>query len=129
MVAQRVKLRFFLDHNVPDSIGRYLRGRGHSVLRLRHQMPEDSPDAVVATAALKSGRILVSVDKDFNSQRFMQNRFEGLSRIALSGDGPTLLPAMKEHIETLEFRFELAERKKATGVVAHLKIGQLRFRS
>ena len=128
-MAGRAKLRFFTDHNVPDSIGNYLRGRGHSVVRLRHHMPDNSKDPVVATAALKDGRILITCDKDFNTQRFMQPRFEGLSRVALSGDGPTLLPAVKEHIETIEFQFALAQRKRAARLVAHVQVGQLRFRT
>lgn len=70
MVAERPKLRFFLDQNVPDSIGRYLRGRGHSALFLRHHIPDDSPDPVVGMTALQAGRILVSCDRDFNAQRF-----------------------------------------------------------
>ena len=67
MVAGRPQLQFFLDQNVPDSICRYLRGRGHSVLLLRHHIPDDSPDPVVAMTALQAGRILVTCDRDFRA--------------------------------------------------------------
>lgn len=127
MAANRVQLRFFLDQNVPDSIGRYLRGRGHSVLFLRHHIPDNSPDPVVGMTALKAGRILVSWDRDFNAQRFRQDRFAELSRISLSGAGPMLLPAVKEHIAVLEFQMP---RFSAGGrMVAQIQTGMIRFRT
>jgi hypothetical protein len=127
MAARRPKLRFFLDQNVPDSVGRYLQGRGHSVERLRYHIAEESPDPIVGMTALKAGRILVSWDKDFNSQRFRQERFAGLSRISLSGEGPTLLAAMKEHIDVVEF--QLQRVPKGGRWVAHIQLGNVRFRS
>lgn len=122
-------LRFFLDHNTPDSIGRYLQGRGHSVVRQRFNIPADSPDPLVATTAMNAGRILISQDKDFNSQRFQQPRFAGLSRIGLSGEGPTLLPAIKQHILVLEFQFHHYLNSPAPKLIAHVKVGQVRFRT
>ncbi|WP_409529946.1 DUF5615 family PIN-like protein [Sphingobium yanoikuyae] len=127
MVAARPQLRFFLDQNVPDSICRYLRGRGHSVLLLRHHIPDNSPDPVVGMTALQAGRILVTCDRDFNAQRFRQDRFAQLSRISLCGAGPMLLPAVKEHIAVLEFqmpRFPTGGR-----MVAQLQSGIIRFRT
>jgi hypothetical protein len=123
-----VRLQLFLDNNVPDSLGRYLQRRGHSVHRQRFYIPADSPDPVVATAALKAGRILVSQDKDFNSQRFQQDRFASLSRIALSGEAQTLLPALKEHMELIEFRWAQCQRNRSR-LIAHVKVGQVRFRA
>ena len=50
---------------------------------------QGQPDQVVATAAMESGRVLVSWDKDFNHQRFQTARFATLNRIAFScGDVP-----------------------------------------
>jgi predicted nuclease of predicted toxin-antitoxin system len=66
------KLAFFLDNNVPDSIGRFLQRRGHSVWRQCFYIPADSPDPLVAMTALTAGRILITQDKDFNSQRFQR---------------------------------------------------------
>lgn len=121
------KLRFFLDQNVPDSVGRYLQGRKHSVLRLRHHIPDDSPDPVVGMTALEADRILISWDRDFNSQRFRQPRFAVLSRISLSGDGSTLLAAVKEHIDLVEFK--MPKPPRGGRIVAHVKVGQIRFRT
>ena len=96
-----IKLHFLTDNNVPDSVGDYLRSRG----RMRHHMPVDSPDPVVAMAALDDGRILVSQDKDFNHPRFSQNRFAALSRVALVGLGPTLVPALKQYMHLIELHW------------------------
>ena len=97
------------------------------MLFLRHHIPDNSPDPVVGMTALKAGRILVSWDRDFNAQRFRQDRFAELSRISLSGAGPTLLPAVKEHIAVLEFQMP---RVPAEGrMVAQLQIGIIRFRT
>jgi hypothetical protein len=127
MVIQQNRLRLFLDQNVPDSIGRYLRGRGHSVFLLRHHIPDDSPDPVVGMTALQDQRILVTCDRDFNAQRFRQDRFAELSRISLCGPGPQLLTATKEHIAVLEF--QMVRIPQGGRMVAQLKSGIIRFRT
>ncbi len=128
MSRAAIKLHVFLDNNVPDSLGRYLQRRGHSVARQRFCIPADSPDPLVAMTALKAGRVLVTQDKDFNSQRFQQDRFAGLSRISLSGPSSTLLAALKEHIELVEFQWGRCQRSQ-TRMIAHVKAAQVRFRT
>jgi len=91
-------------------------------------MPDNSPDQVVATAALKAGRILVSWDKDFNDQRFAQERFATLSRIGLSGEGPTLKPALIEHIAVIEFQFFRAIDAHMPRMIAFARVGSVRFK-
>lgn len=125
MARQQASLRFFTDENVSDSIVRYLRGRGHSVYRCKKHLPEGTPDQVVATTAMEDDRILVSQDKDFNHQRFDQPRFARLSRIGLTGHGPELLAAVKEHIHLVESQW--AHKGAAVRMVARLKVGQVKF--
>jgi predicted nuclease of predicted toxin-antitoxin system len=129
MPKPATKLHFFLDNNVPDSIGRFLQRSGHSVQRQRFNIPADSPDPVVAMTALKAGRILVTQDKDFNSQRFQQDRFAGLSRVSLSGVSTTLLPALKEHLHLIEFQWAHCQRSGAARMVAFVKLGNVRFKT
>ena len=129
MPKAAVKLHLFLDNNVPDSVGRYMQGRGHSVLRQRYHIPADSPDQVVALTALKAGRILVTLDRDFNSQRFLQPRFASLSRISLSGQSHTVLGGIKEHIHLIEFQWQHVQQIGAARMIAHVKVGNCRFRS
>lgn len=129
MPKAAIKLHLFLDNNIPDSIGRYLQRRGHSVQRQRFHIPADSPDPVVATTAMKAGRILVTQDKDFTSQRFQQERFAALSRISLSGQSNTLLAALKEHLHLLEFQWAHCQQTGIGRMIAHVRVGQVRFRS
>jgi hypothetical protein len=97
------------------------------VLLVRHHIRDNSPDPVVGMTALQDGRILVTWDRDFNAQRFRQDRFAELSRISLCGAGPTLLPAMREHIAVLEFQMR---RVPAGGrMVAQIQLGMIRFRT
>ena len=127
MPNESKKLSFFLDNNVPDAIGRYLQSRGHSVLRQRFHIAHNATDPEVGMTALQAKRILVTWDKDFNSQTFRQRRFDQLSRLSLCGEGPTLLAAVKEHIELLEFQFERVPRDGR--LVAQIKTGITRFRT
>ena len=129
MARAAIRLRFFNDENVPDSVARYLRGRGHSVFRAKGQLAESTPDQVVATVAMEDSRILVSQDKDFNSQRFMQPRYARLSRIALVGDGPTLVAALREHIDIIEMRGGQCQAHAGTRMTVHVQVGQIRIRS
>ncbi len=124
-MAAQLKLRFFTDENIGDSIVRYLRGRGHSVYVCKKHLPEGTPDPVVATTAMEDDRILVSQDKDFNHQRFEQPRYATLSRIGLTGHGPELLAAVKEHIHLVEAQW--AHKAAAERMVARLKVGQVKF--
>ena len=129
MAKRADQLCFFTDNNVPDSVGIYLRRRGHSVHIMRHHMPADSKDPVVATAALEADRILVSQDRDFNHQRFAQERFALLSRLALVGPGPTLVDALKEHMHLIEFQWAHTLRIRAPRMIVHARVGQVRFRA
>lgn len=60
-------MRFFIDQNVPDSVGRFLSERGYEVVFLRQRIPNDSPDALVAAVAEANDAILVTFDPDFKA--------------------------------------------------------------
>jgi len=61
----RPKLAIFVDHNVAESAARAFDAAGHSVRRLRHTLPPDAPDDLVAATAASAGEILLTHDKDF----------------------------------------------------------------
>lgn len=79
----------------------------------------------MATTAMEDNRILVSQDKDFNHQRFEQPRYARLSRIGVSGHGPELLAAIKEHIHLIEAQW--AHKGANERMIARLKVGQIKF--
>jgi uncharacterized protein DUF5615 len=129
MARATIKLRLFTDENIPDSVARYLRNRGHSVYRSKAHLPEGTKDPVVATAAMEDDRILVTWDKDFNDQRFQKDRFTRLSRIGLSGDGPELVFAMREHMPVIEFQWSEVVRLHKQRLIVFVKIGNVRFKA
>ncbi len=67
-MARRATLLFFLDQNVPDSVGRVLAAAGHEVEYLRKHLATDAKDNVVAATAIDRGAILVSSDGDFRGR-------------------------------------------------------------
>lgn len=111
-MAGRPVISFLTDNCVPDSIGAYLRRRGHDVVRVRDVMPADSPDPVVAEAAMQSGRVLISWDRDFNHQRFLKPRFKTLQRIAFSCHELEGAKRLKEVIERIEFEYGQSSNAK-----------------
>lgn len=103
------QLHFLTDANVPDSLGKYLQERGHDVVRVRDIMAADAKDPVVAEAAMRSSRILISWDKDFNHQRFLKERYRVLNRIGFSCPEPDGVDRITEVVDLVEFVFERAK--------------------
>jgi predicted nuclease of predicted toxin-antitoxin system len=60
-------MRFFADHNVPESVCKTLESFGFETIRLRQKTAPDSPDTLVAAVAEANCAILVTLDSDFNS--------------------------------------------------------------
>jgi len=60
-------MRFFIDQGVPDSVGRFLKGRNYDVTLLRECIATNSPDALVAAVAEANGAVLVALDADFKA--------------------------------------------------------------
>lgn len=81
-------MRLLIDENVPDSVARFLRGRGHDVDLVRDSLGQMTPDDFVAWVADDLHAIVVTMDKDFNglvsrTPKLGRRRFHALGRIAL----------------------------------------------
>jgi predicted nuclease of predicted toxin-antitoxin system len=61
------KMRFFADHNIPESVCKALENAGHVVVRLRHKTAPDSPDTLVAAVSEANDAILITMDGDFKT--------------------------------------------------------------
>lgn len=118
VVTPTQSFRFLTDHNVPDSVGETLIQLGHDLVRLRDVMAVNTTDPVVAKAAIKDNRILISWDRDFNQQRFMAPRFAGLSRLSMSG------PEMEGAVR-LEAVFDIVSfaLRRANGLPVTIRVG------
>lgn len=115
-----VVIAFLMDVNCPDSLARYLEVRGHDVVKVRDIMPADSPDQVLAEAAMRAERVLVSWDRDFSHQRFLAPRYRALSRIGFSCEATQAVTRMKAVIDLVEG--EAVRRSLAAPMV--IKIGR-----
>lgn len=60
-------MRFFIDHNVPESVAKALEKAGYAVIRLREKTAPNSPDLLVAAVSEANNAILVTMDADFKS--------------------------------------------------------------
>jgi predicted nuclease of predicted toxin-antitoxin system len=58
-------LRLFADHCVSNTIMQTLREAGREVVRLREQLPIESPDADVIAKAQQLDAILLALNRDF----------------------------------------------------------------
>jgi len=117
-----VVIAFLTDVNVPDSVGECLIERGHDLVRVRDIMAADAKDPVVAEAAMRAGRILISWDRDFNHQRFKQDRFAELSRIGFSCSEPEGAGRLRAVIDLVEFAVARANGTPLTIRIARDKL-------
>lgn len=117
MRGTRPKLRFFLDEGVADSVGVFLEGEGHFVIRLRDSITTGSKDPLVCVAAEANDAILVAHDADMKglAKRYgvSNGRFKRLSLIKLSVPEPRAVDRLREAISLIEHEWEISETKAA----------------
>jgi len=114
-MAERPAIRFFIDHCVPDSVGRVLRDAGHEVILLRERVAPDSPDPLVAAVSELSDAVLVSLDSDFKSlapriPKGQRQRFRKLSRIGLRCRAPRCAQRLTVTLSLIEHEWGVAQK-------------------
>ena len=106
-------IRFFVDHCVPDSVGRMLIAEGYDVVLLRQQIAPNSPDPLVAAVSEMNGAILISMDSDFKALApragVGRRRFRRLSRIGLTCRAPLTATRLKLALSLIEHEWALAQ--------------------
>ncbi len=112
-MAMRLRLKFFLDNCVPDSVARVLREVGHNVVLLREVIPKDSPDQLVAAVSELQEAILVSYDKDFRTLAprigIGRQRFRRLSRVGFRCDEPQAASRIEAALSLIEHEWQAAQ--------------------
>ncbi len=58
-------MKFLADENVPQTIIRYLRAKGHDTIDVKRTSHRGGPDQALLARASDENRILISFDKDF----------------------------------------------------------------
>src|ERR1043165_3171931 len=74
-------MRFLLNENMPNTVIKVLRERGHDVLSAKESMRSESDASILARAQLEQ-RIVVTQDKDFGELAF-RSRLPATSGIVL----------------------------------------------
>lgn len=115
MKAKNVRLKFFLDEGVPDSVARTLRNFGHEATVLRDSgIARGSADPVVATFAEVSESILVALDGDMKqlakANGVGKGRFRTLNLLKISCCEPTAANRIKEAMSLIEHEW-MVEKK------------------
>lgn len=123
-MPRRTFHHFLLDNNVPNSVGEYLRNRGHDVASIREIDVHDASDHVVAVTAITSHRILVTWDKDFNQQKYESPRYAKLMIIGLSLPAPMAVERLKATIKLTEWIL----KNPIEGKPIRMRIGRDRIR-
>lgn len=123
-------MRFLLDHNVPVSVAEILRERPHDVVLVSEILAPDSPDPIVAKAAMAENRVLVSHDKDMKRvEKLVSNgqreKFPELNRLHLSCDEVVSAARIASFIDIIEAEFAFL---LARGLPMVLDIGDRRAR-
>jgi predicted nuclease of predicted toxin-antitoxin system len=112
-MVERLRIRFFIDNCVPDSVVGVLRKAGHEVILLRDSIAPDSPDAFVAAVAELHDAVLVSYDKDFRSLAprigIGQRRFRKLSRIGFKCSEPQAARRLESALTLIEHEWASAQ--------------------
>lgn len=124
-------IKFFIDHCIPDAVGRALSSAGHEVVLLRTQLAPNSPDPLVAAVAEMNGAVLVSLDSDFKSLApragVGRRRFRTLSRIGLKCSEPQAGARIIEALSLIEHEWDLAQRRADKRMI--VEIGQTSIRT
>lgn len=131
-MADRLTIRFFVDHCVPDSVARVLRDAGHEVILLRERIAPDSPDPLVAAVSEMNGAVLVSLDSDFRSlapriPKGQRQRFRKLSRIGLRCKHHAALQALTVTLSLIEHEWAVAQASPDKRMI--LDVGESYVRS
>jgi hypothetical protein len=109
-----VSIRFLIDENAPQSIGRFLESRGHEVLHVGEQFAKRTPDSALVVAAEFAGLVVITFDRDFKrlvtqlppGTRTRFNRQAG--RISLRMHEPRALARVEELIDVIEVSYQFA---------------------
>jgi predicted nuclease of predicted toxin-antitoxin system len=113
----RQKLRFFLDEGVADSVGTFLEGEGHTVIRLRDSITVGSSDPLVCIAAEANDAILVAHDGDMKGlakrHGVTNGRFKSLSLLKLSCSEPRAVDRLRQAMSLIEHEWQVSQQKRA----------------
>jgi hypothetical protein len=131
-MAERLAIKLFVDHCVPDSVGAALRNAGYEVLLLRERIAPGSPDPLVAAVSEMNGAVLISLDSDFKRlaprvPKGQRQRFRNLSRIGLRCKAPRCAQRLGVVLSLIEHEWAVAQKSSDKRMI--VDIGESYIRS
>lgn len=125
MSSKSLRLKFFLDEGVPDSVGKFLISEGHEAVFLRDSITPGSSDPVVCKAAEVNDAILVACDGDMKqlAKRFGigGGRYKKLSLLKLSCGEPQAATRLKQCMSLIEHEWLISEKKSSRRLFIEIK--------
>ncbi len=118
--------RFFADHCVSNAIMQTLRAGGHEVVRLREQLPVESPDAVVIAKAQQLDAILLSLNGDFaDIVTYPPADYQGIIAIQVRNH-PEIIPQLMQRLQ--DYLSSHADREDYRGKLLVVEVHRIRVR-
>ena len=131
MKSKKVPIPFFTDNDVANAVGDFLMESGHSVIRLRDVMLDNSPDPIVAAACREAGMVLITHNiKHFKQiakeHQISHSEIDALCRIDLGCRQIAAVGRVKDALSVIEAEWErLATEKR--GLRIHVGDGIIRL--
>ena len=118
--------RCFADHCVSNVIMQTLRETGHEVVRLREQLPVESPDAVVIAKAQQLDAILLSLNGDFaDIVAYPAADYQGIIALQLRNH-PEIIPQLMQRLQ--DYLSSHVEREHYCGKLLVVEVHRIRVR-
>jgi predicted nuclease of predicted toxin-antitoxin system len=119
-------LRFFADHCVSNMMMQRLREAGHEVVRLREQLPVESPDADVIAKAQQLDAILLSLNGDFaDIVTYPPADYQGIIALQVRNH-PEIIPQLMQRLQ--DFLSSHADREYYRGMLVVVEVHRIRVR-
>jgi predicted nuclease of predicted toxin-antitoxin system len=119
-------LRFFADHCVSNAIMQTLGETGHEVIRLREQLPVESPDAVVIAKARQPDAILLSLNGDFaDIVAYPPADYQGIIALQVRNH-PEIIPQLMQRLQ--DYFSSHTDREYYRGKLSVVEVHRIRVR-
>ena len=118
--------QFFADHCVSNAIMQTLRAAGHEVVRLREQLPVESPDAVVIAKAQQLNAILLSLNGDFSDiVTYPPADYQEIIALQVRNH-PEIIPQLMQRLQ--DYLTSHADREYYRGKLLVVEVHRIRVR-
>ncbi|MCK0149026.1 DUF5615 family PIN-like protein [Marivita sp. S6314] len=125
-------MKFFLDAQVPFSVGSWLTSSGHETIFHNDALPEGTVDDVVCATAILNEAILVALDKDMKravrryGSKLQQDRFKSLDLLLFVCSPVQAEKRLQSCFSLVEHEWKFANKKKARRMWVEIGTNHLR---